>query len=160
MIKYITVLILFAAFIGNAYAPDEQKFKVYVCLNTDDEDKTERDIIESHLKRELRALGDVVIVDEKGDWEWCILITFRGHEYTDGTKSQFCSISSNLFHRVPKSFLKNYNFPNALIFTPVLVIDPTVAVWSKDHLPSYCISKANGLHKMLKAWRQIDFSPR
>lgn len=61
----LSILILLAVFIGNAYAPDEQKFKVRVVVSTSEADKTEHRIIDSHIKRELRALGDVEIVDEK-----------------------------------------------------------------------------------------------
>ena len=56
-------------FIGNAYAPELQKFKVCVIVSADKKDKTEQDIVESHLRRELRALGYVMIVDEKYDWD-------------------------------------------------------------------------------------------
>ena len=48
--------------------------------DNDKEDKTEKMIIESHLKRELRALGNVVIVDKEDDWKFIIVINTLGHK--------------------------------------------------------------------------------
>ena len=71
-------ILLFIAVFTNAYAPEIHKFKVCVGVSAPEADKTEGDIIESHLKRELRALGDVVIVDEKDDWQFRIRVSIVG----------------------------------------------------------------------------------
>ena len=58
----LTILVFIVGFIGNAYAPDEQKFKVYVNVTCDNTGT--KSLFESHIKRELRALQDVDIISE------------------------------------------------------------------------------------------------
>ena len=93
MKQLLTISILVLIFVGNAYAPDEHKFKVCVVVDENDEDKTEIQIIRSHMKRELRILGDVEIVDVKGNWEYLISIDTLGQDHQDGTKTNNTGIS-------------------------------------------------------------------
>lgn len=64
----LSILILLAVFIGNAYAPDEQKFKVCLSITCDDDDT--ESFIKSYIRRELRGLRDVEIVniEKRGDY--------------------------------------------------------------------------------------------
>lgn len=146
-----SILLFIAVFTNNAYAPDEQKFKVCVLVSAPEEDKREKDIIESHLKRELRALGDVVIVDEKDDWQFHIKVSILGLNYKDGRKAPDTSIAAVMFRRVPKFYFKTYDFkyPNL----PVYDYGPQAAHWPRDNLPAWCISEANSFDKILKTWR-------
>ena len=139
MIKYITVLILFATFIGNTHAPDEQKFKVCVYVPTDEEAKTEQIIIESHLKRELRALGHVDIVDNTNTWDVCISVRVMNMSYMDGRKSPFVIIGYCLNMQVPISLFKTYDYKWP--FIPVLSPEPPgLAMWPRDNLHAWCIA--------------------
>lgn len=146
-----SVLIFIIGFIGNAYAPDVKKFKVCVFVSAPEEDKTEKDIIESHLKRELRALGDVVIVDEEDDWQFHIKVSILGINYKDGRKTPDTSIAAVMFRRVPRFYFKTYDFkyPNL----PVYDYGPSAAHWPRDNLSSWCISQVNNFDKILKLWR-------
>ena len=148
----LSVLIFIVGFIGNAYAPDEQKFKVYVEVmrNEPDEEKTENDIIETHLKRELRDLGDVKIVDEMDDWQFRIKVATLGQLYKDGSKTPLISIAATFDTRVPKSLFKSYNF----IVTPVYSDNIRMAYWFQDNLPEWCIRAAGAFDKgILKIYR-------
>ncbi|MCE2402749.1 hypothetical protein J4G08_17930 [Candidatus Poribacteria bacterium] len=147
----VSILVFLAVFIGNAYAPDVNKFKVCVVVGYEKEVKTEADIIESHLKRELRLLGDVTIVDEKDDWQWRIQIGILGHKYEDDTKAPGISIAASFHNRVPKSNFNNYNFWSIPVFT----YGPKAANWSRGRLPSYCISSANQFDKYLEIDRKL-----
>ena len=150
MKQLLAISILVFIFVGNTYAPDEQKFKVCVVVDSEKEDKTEADIIESHLKRELRVLGYVVIVNKEDDWQWRIKIGILGHKYKNGTKAPGISIAASFHNRVPKLYFNTRLFV-ALVDIPVYVASgPKVANWSRDRLPSYCISSANQFDKFLE----------
>jgi hypothetical protein len=151
MKQLLVMSILVFIFIGNAYAPDEQKFKVCVLVSAPKEDKTEEDIIESHLKRELRALGDVVMVDEKDDWQFLIKVSIVGVNYKDGRKAPELSIARSVNRRVPRLYFNTYEFKAPSI--PVYDYGLSAAIWSRDNLHAWCISEANSFDKVLKTWR-------
>ena len=58
-----------------------------------DEDKTEQNIIESHLKRECRALGNIIVVDEKMLVKR-LTVNILTIKLTDGRKDSWISIAS------------------------------------------------------------------
>jgi len=146
------MFVLIVVFIGNAHAPDIQKIKVCVVISdADKEDKAEKDIIESHLKRELRALGNVIIVDEKDDWQFRLLISIFVIKYKDGTKTPNVSIAESLNKRVPKFYFKTYEFDSPNI--PVYDFAPSAGYWYRDDLPNFCIIVANRFDKFLKVSR-------
>ncbi len=147
----VTILILSSVFIGKSYAPESQKFKVYVDVRVEEDDQTERDIIESHFKRELRALGDVLIVGEHADWEWRIFVTMIGIKNKDGTKSDDVTIAISIDRRVPKFYFKNYNFVGPSI--PVYHSFPGTYYWFKKDLQAWCIVSANSFNKILQKSR-------
>ena len=143
MKQLLAISILVLIFVGNAYAPDVPKLKVCVLVDEDKEDKTEQMTIESHLKRELRALGNVVIVDKEDDWKWIIIISILGHTYKDGTKAPHMSIAFSLQRRATNL---SFKWPNI----PVYVNEPLAAHWLRDDLPNYCIRRANDCDKVFK----------
>lgn len=69
----LSVFIFIAVFIGKVYAPDEQKIKVCLSVKCDDDDT--ESFIKSYIRRELRGLRDVEIVnierrgDEVNSWK-------------------------------------------------------------------------------------------
>ncbi len=150
----LTILISIVVFIGNAYAPEPKKYKVWINIRAGDEDKIEQDIVESHLKRELRALGNIVIVDINDEWDWNISIVLLGHHLTDGSKTQRMSIGYTYNQRVGGyEFVLNKKFLS-LRDIPVYNYDPGVYSWHKDDLPAWCILLANAFDKLLKAEHQ------
>lgn len=151
MKQLLVMSILVFIFVGSAYAPDEQKFKVCVLVSAPEEDKTEKDIIESHLKRELRALGDVIIVDGKDDWQFRITVGVLGVNYKDGRKAPEVSIARSVNRRVPKFYFNTYDFKSPGI--PVYDYGPSPATWNRDNLHAWCIAEANSFDKVLKTWR-------
>lgn len=150
----LTILISIVVFIGSAYAPEPKKYKVWVNVHAGDEDKIEQDIVESHLKRELRALGNIVIVDINDEWDWNISIILLGHELKDGSKMRDMSIAYTYNQRVGGyEFVLNKKFLS-LRDIPVYNYGPGVYSWNKDNLPAWCISRANAFDKLLKAEHQ------
>ena len=149
MKRLIAISTLVIIFVGNAYAPDDQKLKVCVFVTEDKDNKTEQSIIESHLKRELRALGDVVIVDKEDDWESRIMINILGHKYQNGTKAPTLSIAWSIQPRIPKRDFNNYElykWPHIPVYD---LQGPFIGVWKRDILPSYCIQVANEFDKIV-----------
>jgi hypothetical protein len=127
----------------------QHRFKVCVNVEAEDDDKMEGQIIGSHLKRELRALGDVDIVMADDDWEFRILVKALGHERVDGGKTPHMSIATAFHNRVPTFLLvKDYHHSMPTDMPPVYSIGgPSPYIWSKDDLLSWSIlavSKFNG----------------
>lgn len=134
--------------INSAYAPDKQKFKVFVSVYTKNEDNLEKQIIDSHIKRELRSLEDVEIVKIEDDWKLRILIIASITKYKNGEKSTNIAIAKSIQVRVPKSLFKSYNFPLGL--EPVYdEFRPNLSYWTSDDLPSWCVLAANQFDKYL-----------
>ena len=149
MKQLLVISILVFIFIGNSYAPDVRKFKVCVFVDADKEDRIEQEqmTIESHLKRELRALGNVVIVDKEDDWEFILMINVLGMEYKNGTKSPNVALAKSFQKRTAAGFGKKWPLMS------VYVSNPYAAYWLKDDLPSYCIQIANNCDKTFKIWK-------
>ena len=134
----LSIFMFIVGFMGNAYAPNEQKIKVFVeiLINEKEKDEIERQIIENNLKRELIALGDVQIVDKKDDWQFRIMINVLGARYQNGGKAPQIAIATSYQVRVPKTFFRTYNFDLAI---PVLSEKLDVSIWPRDNLPTWCI---------------------
>lgn len=148
ILQRLMVLVLLVSIFGlidNVYAPAIQNFKVFVHVDTPEEDKTEKLIIESHIKRELRALGDVAIVDLDDDWQFSILISALGASYKDGRKASSIAIARSVNMRVPKKLFKSYDFP--LLHIPVYSNDLHVSIWQRDSLAEWCVLQVNDFDK-------------
>lgn len=141
----LAILVFIFGLIDNVYAPVIQNFKVFVSVDTPEEDKTEKLIIESHIKRELRVLGDVSIVDLDDDWQFSIIINALGAHYKDGRKASNISIARSVNMRVPKNLFKSYDFP--LLYIPVYSKGPQVSNWQRDNLAAWCVLQANDFDK-------------
>ena len=110
-----------------------------------EEDKIERQIIESHLKRELRALGDVQIVDKDNDWKFRISVRVLGHETKERRIMTSVSIAHSIHGRVHKSNFKTYDYDGDRI--PVLDFGLILSVWSRDNLPAWCVTVVDGFNE-------------
>lgn len=141
------VVVFVLGVIGTSYAPDTPKFKVYVDVSSEEDDKTEANILESHLKKELRALGDVVIVDKTGDWQFRIMVSILGANYKDGRKAPEAIIASVKNVRIPKHEFRDYDSLAPTI--PVHSYGPHAANWHRDNLPEWCVFKANDFDRVI-----------
>ena len=140
---YVMVLGMFGLmFIGQAENEEKnQNVKVYIFVAPDKDEETTIRIIESHLKRELRILGDVEIVDFDDDWKFRIMIRTLSHK-TAGRKTGDLSLTCSFHVKVPKRLFKHYDFPPD--YEPVYVNSfPLLANWGKERIPSWCVAVAN-----------------
>lgn len=153
--KHVLMMSIFLSiFVDNAYAPDTEKFKVCVIVEYEKEDRTEGQIIESHLKKELRALGDVIIVNEKADWQFRVWIATLGLEYKDGTRHASISIASALQLRIPKNEFRFYRYTHPHI--PIYAFTPAPSYYLRDNLSEWCVSEANMIDKQLESFRNLS----
>ncbi len=153
-LSILIILLSIALFIGSANAPEPKKYKVWVYVKAGDEDKIERDIVESHLKRELRALGNIVIVDMNDEWDWNISIGLLVGKLTDGSKTRDISIAYTYNRRVIGFEFVLKKRPLSIWDIPVYGSGPGIYNWSKHELPTWCISRANDFDKVLKLIHQ------
>ena len=111
----------------------QHRFQVYVDVEGDDETIT--NILTSHLKRELRALGDVDIVGEDDDWGYALRVRYIEHE-RGGVKTGDLSIAYIREMCLGKFYFKDDSRNTMAIFPGIL----RVSVWDKDNLQGLCIS--------------------
>ena len=131
------IYVMLVVFLPLTLASDTQhRFKVHVGVNGDD--KTTTGILTSHLKRELRALGDVDIVGWTGDWKYTIRVFYHEIKTKGGVKTGNLAIASITEARLYKHYLKD--FVQQDIIKPVLPGTLGVAYWPKDDLQEWCIS--------------------
>ena len=149
IIAYVMVLGTFGLlFVGQAADEDlkDQKVKVYVFVVANNDEVTNRHIIESHLKRELRMLGNVEIVDFEDDWTFRILIQAIFLKNKTGVKTGWVSLALSTHMRVPKRFFKHYDFPPS--YEPVYVTScPSASYWNTNGLPDWCVGAANSFEE-------------
>ena len=127
--------VLLLVFLPLTLASDTQhRFKVYVDVEGDDETITR--LLTSHLKRELRALGDVDIVGYDGDWFFTLRLFYLEHKTKGGVKMEHLSIAYITETRVPPSFFKD-DFSHHKAVYPGMV---GAATWRKERLQELCIS--------------------
>ena len=119
---FIVILVGTAMFADTQQAPSTDKrvvnpitdmrFKVHVSVSSDNQ----KAFIESHIKRELRALHDVEIVSWDTAEYFLTMVALEG-EYTSGRKTGGISIAYCWYERnpVPKDFRNPkppFNFPD------------------------------------------------
>ena len=137
------ISVILVVFLPLTLASDTQhRFKVYV--GVDGKDETTTSLLTSHLKRELRALGDVDIVGYKDDWRFAIRVTYLEHKTEGGVKTGSLSIASIKEKRLYKHYLKD--FVQQDIVKPVFPGSLWVAIWHKDRLQEWCISEAGNFN--------------
>lgn len=128
------IYMLLVVFLPLTLASDTQhRFSVFVSVGGADETIT--GLLTSHLKRELRALGDVDIVAYGGDWGFTLRVFYVQTETKGGVKTGGLSIASIRETRVPKIRLKD-NFSSLRAVTPGTL---AAAYWPKDDLQEWCI---------------------
>ena len=153
MKKYMTLFCVLM--IPLTLASDTQhRFKVHVLVGSDKSDKQAVNTIESHLKRELRLLGDVDITRADDDWEFIVYIFVMSMEFKDGRKTGHMTISTYEAYRLG---VFHYDDP-----TSYKMMKATwggtlgAAYYPREDLPKFCINYVNGFdkHKLepLRSW--------
>ena len=87
-----------------AESETQHRYKVSVSVLGDDETIT--NLPTSHLKKELRALGDVDVVGYGDDWEYFINVFYVETKTADGAKTGSLAIARSFAKRVPKFYFK------------------------------------------------------
>ncbi|MDE0316670.1 MAG: hypothetical protein OXM61_17425 [Candidatus Poribacteria bacterium] len=109
-----------------------------VCVYVSPHDDTDLDTrLEAFLRRELRALGDVTIVQRESDWHFFLAYNFAEHEFKDGTKTGDLSIAEALMSFHPDVIHETYRFPE--IGKPALFEHIIAGYWTADNLHEFAI---------------------
>ncbi len=87
---------------------EPEKFKVAVLVSKSNDDtqsqKSLNNLIKSYIKRELRSLGDVEIVDrdlDRATFQYVMAISMVEATYKDGSKTGLVAMSVLLLERIP-----------------------------------------------------------
>ena len=125
----------------------QHRIKIYVYVETQDDDKTEQQIIESHLKRELRALGDIDIVTAEDHWLFRIRVKALGLKYASGRKTPDISIATAVHVRAA---INEDDVKVVCVFD----MDLFLSTCKRGNLHSWCISLANDLNNTVFAFER------
>ena len=126
----------------------QHRFRVYVDVGGGDDQAVST--IESHLKRELRLLGDVDVVGEDEGWKYIMRVKSLAMEYKDGRKSGYFAIAESSgwrFHQVSP----DYRDPPSRLWIPTILNELSAAYYPREALPEYCINYVNLFDKDLLA---------
>ena len=144
MKKFVTLFCVLM--IPLALASDTQhRFKVYVDVNGDENADQAVNIVESHLKRELRLLGDVDVVGRDDDWEFIYEVFMLTVKFTDGRQTGKFSIATYYAQRLGTHHYKTLDSYQIMQATWGGVLG--AASYLRDSLPEFCISKINRFDK-------------
>lgn len=123
----------------------QHRFKVYVDVSGDENANQAINIVESHLKRELRLLGDVDVVERDDDWEFIYKVFMLTGEFTDGRQTGDFSIATYYARRLGEYHYKTLDSYQIMQATWGGVLG--AATYTRDSLPEFCISKINRFDK-------------
>ncbi len=122
----------------------QHRFKVNVHVFGDNNHIN--NVLESNLKRELRLLGDVDIVEVDENWRFTLQVNYLENIYTDGTKTGWLTLTSVLNERIP-DFYFQANWLKILKKHPVYPSSPVPAFYPKDGLGEYCVVAIGNIDK-------------
>lgn len=115
----------------------ETQNRFRICILVDGEDTHISNVLEIHLKREFRLLGDVDIVELDENWRFILSIKYIEIEFKDRRKTGSVALADVFNQRLPASF-----FGGSLscrIETTGSSCCPGVAYYHTDNLEKYCI---------------------
>ena len=137
------ICVMLMVFLPLTLASQTQKrFKVAVGVFGDNTHIN--NVLESHLKRELRLLGDVDIVEPKESWHFALNVVYVELELKDGTKTGWLALTSTLNERIPDIYFK---YKNLLKGPPVYLAPLIPAYYSTDSLDKYCVVTIGSIDK-------------
>lgn len=129
----------------------QHRFKVYVRVDGDDRQAV--NTVESHLKRELRLLGDVDIVGEGDNWEYIIENFVLTLEFEDGRKTGYFAIATHYAIR-----LKEFYYLSSTTYKTMSATwggNLGAAYYSSKTLPRFCVNHVNYFDKnVLERYRK------
>ena len=155
-IRSIFLLILVIIVIPLTFASDTQhRFKIHVVVTPIDSAKvSESELsLETFVKRELRALGDVDIVGADEDWIFLISFVITEINFEDGTKTGYLSIARSVSTVVSKDNFKEYKYTGH--FRPVYPPSLSAAYWPSNDLHRLAIEWAGQFDKRLESTRAL-----
>ena len=123
----------------------QHRLKVYVKVAGDGDNKHAVNTVESHLKRELRLLGDVDIVGETDNWVYIIEMFVLTLEFQDGRKTGRFAIAIREAYRLNELAYKyptDYKTIQATCFGNL-----GAAHYPSEGLPKFCVIFVNGFEK-------------
>ena len=146
MKKFVTLFCILM--IPLTLASDTQhRFKVYVFVIGTDEAEQAINTVESHLKRELRLLGDVDVVGKDDNWEFICEILIMTLKFKDGRQTGSFAIGGYHAHRLGAYFYKNPKDYQIMQATWGGVL--RTAYYPREALPEFCIQNVNSFDKNL-----------
>ena len=114
----------------------QHRFRVYVEVGG--EDQTINTLMSSHLKRELRALGDVDVIGKGDNWAYQIKIYYVEVQRQGGVKTGALAIADSMNKRVASFLFKDIDITRNLIAVYPGLLGSSY--WYRDDLQNYCIS--------------------
>ena len=137
---------MLAIFLPLTLASDTQhRFKVTVFVSGNDAHIN--NVLESHLKREFRLLGDVDIVAmDTWDWHFALQVNSFEVKYKNGTKTGSVVLADVFNKRLPNYYFKAAHLTN-LKRPAVYIHGPGVAHYPKDRLDEYCVNTVGDIDK-------------
>ena len=122
----------------------QKRFKVAVYVGGEDVHMT--NTLESHLKRELRLLGDVDIVEVDENWHFVLATQYLESDFMDGRKTGHVALAYIFLERIPDFYFKADRLVN-LKQQPVYAELPAVAYYNRDTLDKFCVGTVGSIEK-------------
>ena len=139
------ICVVLVVFLPLTLASQTQKrFRVTVFVTGEDVHTT--NILESHLKRELRILGDVDIVDIDENWHFVLAIQYLEYDFMDGRKTGYVALAYIFLERISDFYFQADRLVN-LKRQPVYAELPGVAYYNRDTLDKYCVGTIGSIDK-------------
>lgn len=123
----------------------QKRFKVAVFVAQGD-DVHITNTLESHLKRELRLLGDVDIVEFDEFWHFTLYVNFFEIEFKDGSKTGYVALASVFYQKIPYTYFKVDRLAD-LLRESVYIQAPNPAYYHRDNLDKYCVGTVGDIDK-------------
>ena len=152
MKKLMFVLCLFV-FPLTLASDTQTRYNVHVSVEGEDRQAVRE--IEIYLKRELRLLGDVNIVDWDDDWKYVINVFALTLETADGRETGNYAIAHYTGYRLAKF---HYRLSTGhQLFPSVHDIRLGASYYSRKTLPEYCIVTVGSFEKnILEIARKVN----
>ncbi len=135
--------------------PDNTPFKFKVCVLTREDDSNLEKRLQTFIKRELRALGDVDVVSVKDRWKFLLQFDILEIELKNGNKTGWLSIAYSRSMAIEKEMSgsdQNFGYATHLYFPYI-----SAAHWSVDKLHEYAIETVGNFDDILathREWRE------
>lgn len=122
----------------------QHRFKVAVRIAGDNETLT--NLMTSHLKRELRALGDVDIVRYADDWEYRVSVIYLETKTRVGSEVEYLSVAVGIDVRMPNALLAIKDRLPVVVYADLNSLN--VYFWHEENLQKLCISLIGSFNDM------------